>query len=344
MKKRTLVIKVGTALITDNEGNINTKLIENLVQGIAIVYEDYNVILVSSGAVGCGRNRIAHFDGKLLSRKAASAIGNPILIKTYANFFEKYDLNVAQVLCERIHFSDRQKFLELKRSFELFWNNNIIPIVNENDLFSSEEIKFSDNDQLATILAVGFDSELLMLCTSAGGFKDENNHIVPIISTIDNSVFDCIKIEKTSLGLGGMRSKLGYTKLATDLGIPVVICGVEDNQAVSQALAHQIGTYFRAKNIHLNDKKRWLASSSLSIGSVTIDAGAAKALQQQKSLLNVGILKVDGSFLKGEIIKIYDPEEELLGIAKSKCDALDIMQIIGDHNFVVAHVDDIVIF
>lgn len=109
----------------------------------------------------------------MLERKAAAAVGNPILIQLYHKYFQQHSINVAQALCERVHFSNRTQFLQLKQTFATFWDNNIVPIVNENDLVSNVEIKFSDNDELATLIAIGFDASHLILCTSTGGVLDD---------------------------------------------------------------------------------------------------------------------------------------------------------------------------
>ncbi len=126
-----------------------------LAKEIAGLSTSYHIVLVSSGAVGSGKIFIKNYKGSLIERKAAAAIGNPILIQLYHKYFSKYGITVAQALCERHHFSNRAQFLQLKETFFEFWNNNILPVVNENDLVSNVELKFSDNDELATLLAAG---------------------------------------------------------------------------------------------------------------------------------------------------------------------------------------------
>ena len=131
------------------------------------------MVLVSSGAVGSGRSFIKNYKGTLIERKVAAAVGNPILIQLYHKHFLRYGITVAQALCERHHFSNRSQFLQLKETFLEFWNNDILPVVNENDLVSNIELKFSDNDELATLVAIGLDADTLIICTSAGGFLDK---------------------------------------------------------------------------------------------------------------------------------------------------------------------------
>ena len=165
MQKKVLVIKLGTAVITDEEGRIDQLVIKKIAAQIAMLGREYNIVLVSSGAVGSGKSFFKKYKGTLTEKKAAAAVGNPMLINLYHQYFSAYDIPVAQALCERHHFSNRKQFLQLKETFAEFWQNNILPVVNENDLVSNIEIKFSDNDELATLIAIGFDADTLMLCT-----------------------------------------------------------------------------------------------------------------------------------------------------------------------------------
>ena len=177
MQKPVLVIKLGTAVITNSDGIISRSVIKKVTKEIASLCDDYRVALVSSGAVGSGKAFIKNYKGHLTERKAAAAIGNPLLIQLYYKYFSACDIAVAQALCERHHFSNRSQFLQLKDTFAMFWKNDIIPVVNENDLVSNIEIKFSDNDELATLIAIGFDADTLIICTSAGGFMDDDKKL-----------------------------------------------------------------------------------------------------------------------------------------------------------------------
>src|ERR1044072_4587020 len=210
MQKPVIVIKLGTAVITNEEGVISHTIIKKVASEIAELFHTHRVVLVSSGAVGSGKVFIQNYKGSITERKAAAAVGNPLLIQLYQKQFSKYDIPVAQALCERHHFSNRFQFLQLKETFEAFWQNGILPIVNENDLVSNVELKFSDNDELATLIAVGFDAETLIICTSVGGFMDDAKKIIPRVEKIDSKVMGFVQTGKSSLGLGGMTSKLTY--------------------------------------------------------------------------------------------------------------------------------------
>ena len=344
MQKPVLVIKLGTAVITDDQGVIVQAIIKKVAAEVAALSDAYRIVLVSSGAVGSGRSSFSHYKGTLTERKAAAAVGNPILIRHYQKHFSAYGIPVAQALCERHHFSSRSRFLQLKDTFNEFWKNGILPVMNENDLVSNVELKFSDNDELATLTAIGFDAEALLLCTSVGGFMDPEKKIIPLVEKVDSRILGYVRTEKSSLGLGGMLSKLTFTRLANSLGIRVIICGLEGKTPFAAALAGKSGTSFKPQASNLKARQKWLASGSITFGSIFVDKGADKALRQRRSLLTVGIRKVQGKFAGGEVVQLIDEEENIIGVAKMKLGAAEVSANLSNKNVVAAHADDIVIF
>lgn len=344
MQKPVLVIKLGTAVITNINGEIDETIIKKLAEEISILNQTNNVVLVSSGAVGAGKLFIKNFKGTLIERKAAAAIGNPILIQLYHKYFLDFGITVAQALCERHHFSNRSQFLQLKQTFTEFWNNNILPVVNENDLVSNVELKFSDNDELSTLIAIGFDADTLIICTSVGGLLDRDKQIIPAVDKIDNEILGFVNTEKSSLGLGGMVSKLTFTRLATSLGIKVVMSGLSGDGPLIAALAGNNGTTFKPQKSNLKARKKWLASGSITLGTLQVDKGAEKALLNRKSLLTVGVSSVKGTFSAGEVVQLINEEENIIGVAKAKLDAVQMTEQISKKNVLAAHSDDIVIF
>ena len=156
------------------------------------------MVLVSSGAVGSGKSALKDYKGSIIERKAAAAVGNPILIQLYHKYFSAYNIKVAQALCERHHFSNRTQFLQLKETFTTFWENDILPVVNENDLVSNVELKFSDNDELATLIAIGFDAETLHLHV-CGRFYGCREKIIPLVQKIDSRIRSFVSTEKAAL-------------------------------------------------------------------------------------------------------------------------------------------------
>lgn len=344
MQKPVLVIKLGTAVLTNEKGEIAQATLRKVAAGIAALSSSYRVILVSSGAVGSGKGFFNGYKGTLAERKAAAAVGNPILIRHYQKHFSVYGIPVAQALCERQHFSSRPRFLQLKETFEEFWKNGILPVMNENDLVSNVELKFSDNDELATLTAIGFDAEALLLCTSVGGFMDGEKKIVSVVERVDARIMGFVREEKSTLGLGGMLSKLTFTRLATSLGIKVVICGLKGKSPFADALAGKTGTSFSPRVSRLGARQKWLASGSITLGSLYLDRGAVRALEQRHSLLTVGIRRLQGKFEAGEVVQLKDEEEGIVGVAKVKLGMAEITSKLKNKNTIAAHADDIVLF
>lgn len=339
-EKPILIIKVGSSVITDDGGNLNINVLENIVAQSSQLFKSYRVILVSSGAVSSGKKWVKNYTKNLIKRKAAAAIGNPLLMNQYSVHFLKYGYQVAQALFEREHFASRVQFLQLKETIFELWQNDVIPIVNENDVVSNYELQFSDNDELATLIAVSFNANILLFCTSAGGYKDGGGNIIPSVENIDD-VIRFLRDDKSTHGTGGMSSKLTFTKLATALGIKVVYCGIQNERSFIDAVKGKGGTTFKAKSSTLNERQKWLASGSITIGSIEVDEGAYKALQQRKSLLLVGVTNMIGSFSAGEVVQLTT-SGEIIGVAKMRFSTSDLST--KRKNIMVAHADDIVIF
>lgn len=343
MQRQVLVIKLGSAVITNSNGNINKPVIKKIVADISHLSKNHKIVLVSSGAVSSGKKYLKDYKGTLQQRKVAAAIGNPILIQLYRSYFQKHGLTVAQALCERGHFSNRKQFLQLKETFGAFWDNDIIPVVNENDVISNLELKFSDNDELATLIAIGFDAEMLLMCTSVGGLLDASKTVIPQVNAITKETMALVNNEKSNIGLGGMLSKLTFARLATSLGIKVIMCGLHTKKPFSDALKNKNGTHFAPQKSGLKNRQKWLASGSITLGNLFVDKGAEKALVNRKSLLTVGITKVEGSFALGEVVQLMNEDLAIIGVAKTKLSATDLSKNLQKKNVMAAHANDIVL-
>lgn len=344
MEKQILVIKLGSAVLSGKNGATNALMVKKITEEAVALMKKYRLIIVSSGAVSSGKHLLQDYKGTLTDRKAAAAIGNPILIQLYQKYFQKHKVAVAQALCERHHFSNRKQFLQLQSTFETFWENKIVPIVNENDLVSNNELKFSDNDELATLLAIGFNAQKMILCTSSNGLLDHKKKIIPVVNVIDDHIRSFISHEKSAVGLGGMLSKITFTQLATSLGIEVYMTGLEGKTPFQDTLAGKKGTHFIAGRSNLKARQKWLLSGSVTMGSIYIDKGAEKALVARKSLLTVGVVKTLGNFSAAQVVQLMNEGEEIIGVAKTKIDSSSIMQQRSIKNTIAAHADDIVIF
>ncbi|MEO6037646.1 MAG: glutamate 5-kinase [Saprospiraceae bacterium] len=339
-----LVIKFGTGSITLPDGEPEEAVIREIARQVATLQGQYRIVLVSSGAVGAGKLRFRDYRGSLTQRKAAAAVGNPLLLQLYARNFAPFGITIAQSLCERHHFAHRQQFLQLKETYETLWENGIIPIANENDVVSNLELKFSDNDELATLIATGFGATNLLISTSVGGLLDRTGQLIPQVLTIDQDILALVSLEKSALGLGGMLSKLTYTRLATRMGIRCVFFDVRQADGILRALRGELGTVFHAQPVtRLNARRKWLGSGSLIAGRLYLDPGAIRALQARKSLLAVGVRKVKGDFEKGEVIELADSQANVFALARVKHPAAMIRDNLLTQNFEIAHTDEIVL-
>lgn len=343
MSKPILVLKFGTASITTSKGELDEIVIAEIARQVNVIHHKYNLVIVSSGAVGAGKKFLKNYSGTLNEKKAAASIGNPLLMNTYSRYFSPYGIAIAQSLCERHHFSNRDQFLQLKKTYEKLWASNIIPIANENDVVSNLELKFSDNDELATLIAAGFGAERVLFSTSVPGVLDGDGKVIPELDTSDKKVLLLANKEKSSVGLGGMTSKLNFARLANLMGIAVVIFGVRTEDGILKALEGKTGTLCHAQKINLPARKKWLASGSLVSGRIQIDEGACKALLNRHSLLAVGIKKILTGFENGEIIEILNEDNETIAVAKAKIASSGLGEDFRVKNLEVAHADNIVL-
>lgn len=338
-----IVIKLGTSSITDDTGSLNPDKMQKVVNDVATLHEaGHKVILVSSGAVGNGKGYLANYKGTTKDRKAAAAIGNPILINTYASIFGKKGIIIAQTLLERAHFSNRKQFLQLRSTIETLWENRIIPIANENDVVSDLEIRFSDNDHLATLIAAGLGADQLLIASSVEGVLDHDNKVIPTIEQSNDLIQSFVRDEKSSMGLGGMATKLSYAKLAASLGITTKIFGLATSTPITSAFKGEIGSQFIPKTSSASARLKWLASGSLAMGSIEIDKGAKDALEERKSLLLVGVTGIKNTFGQGEIIEIKFKNKTIaVGISKLDSNTIDLTQ--KENNKIVVHANNMVL-
>lgn len=342
--KDLIVLKLGTSTITDKSGELNKKILNDICNQIVLLQKKYRLILVSSGAVGCGKNFIKNFSNKLNNKKAAAAIGNPILIGKYAKILSKNNISVAQILVERGDFSHRNKFLRIRETCEKLWENDVLPIFNENDVSADFELTFSDNDELATLISVGFSAKKLLLGTSVEGLLDKEKKLVPKIKNFNEEVFGLAHRKKSEAGLGGMISKLNCANLATKLGTLVQIFDARIPNNIINAVEEKTGTICPAKICEISAHNKWMASGSLTVAKVFVDEGAKKALENKKSLLYVGVKKIVGEFKKGEIFEIHEMNKVgIFAVAQSKIDSKELPLIKNKKGIYIARVDEIVI-
>ncbi len=344
MEKPLLVLKIGTASITTENGDLNQVTMVDIVRQVAKIHKDFHLVIVSSGAVGTGKNLLNNYSGKITERKAAAAIGNPLLLNKYAQFFSPYNISIAQSLCERQHFSNPIQFSQLKQTFEELWKNDIIPIANENDVVSNLELKFSDNDELATLIAVGFGASRLLLGTAVPGLLDAGNQLVPEVNKIDEHILAMAHKGGSQLGLGGMISKLTFARLATSLGIKTTIFGINTEDGIIKSLKDETGTLFHPQqNISEAQRTEWLNSGNLVTGKIQVDTLIVSKLINGDSLTVTSVKKIIKNFEKGEIFEIQNGQGNAIAVARADISSKEILEKLNEPGFEVAKSPDIVL-
>ncbi len=335
---KRIVIKCGSAVVTDNSGNLDVTVIESIAKDIsAYLKKNFKITLVTSGAVACGVGVFGREPKNLREKQAFSSVGQILLMESYKKAFSNYNYQIAQLLLTHEDFKNRKRFVNIKENIETLLNLNVIPIVNENDGIVVNEIKFGDNDRLSALYSGLFNADLLLLLTDIDGFYDanpkcrDNCTLINSVKEIDDTVFKLAETTKSRLGTGGMLSKLKAADKATSLGIPVIIANGKTEGIVDKVLSGEnYGTFFYPKKIRMPSKKFWIFYTAKSKGELVLDNGAVKALVEKgKSLLPVGILKVKGKFEEGDIVKCFDKKGKFIAKGITFYSSEDIEKIKG---------------
>ncbi len=340
-KSKTLLIKIGSAVLTTEKGDINKDIIFNIVEDISFLKKELNknIILVSSGAVASGWKFLKK-EKSLLSlteKQAAAAVGQIRLMHIYEEAFSNFGIVIAQILLTRDDLRNRSRFLNAKNTFMVLLKNKVIPIVNENDSVAIDELRFGDNDFLASLLLNLIQADLFINLTTAKGVFDKNP-----ITNKEAKKFDFIKNindldllsmcnGKSEVGTGGMYSKLLAAKRAAQLGVPTFILPGKEKYVLKRAfLGEEIGTWIAPKEKPISQKKFWLAYNLTPCGEIIIDQGAKDALvMKNKSLLPAGVLDVKGTFESGSLVKIIDEKLNQIGVGITNFSSEEIKKIKG---------------
>lgn len=343
MKNRfkTLVIKVGTNVLTREDGLLDLTTISHLVDQITVLKKQgTKVILVSSGAVGAGRSlvKVPQSLNKIVQRQVLSAVGQVKLLNIYLQFLANYQLFCAQVLATKEDFRDRVHYLNMRECLKALLRDNIIPIVNENDVISVSELMFTDNDELAGLVAAMMNADGLIILSNIDGVFDgspneSSSKVIPEIDCDDKKVLAVVAPNKSSFGRGGMQTKLRIAQKAAKVGINTFIAnGKRHNILLDINKNSYIGTVFKAKT-KVSNVKKWIAYNNLERkGVVRINAGAENVLcatDKVSSLLPIGITAINGDFKKGDIIKIVNENKVQIGVGIAQYSAEKALEYLG---------------
>jgi len=313
---KKIVVKIGTNVITRESGLLNAVVVKRLVEQIVTLKKKgIDVIVVSSGAMGAGRG-IMHLNERVdavVKRQVLASVGQIKLMGTYLSSFQKHGILCAQVLVTKEDFRDRTHYLNMKNCFEALLKSGVVPVVNENDVVSVDELMFTDNDELAGLIASMMDVDMLVLLSTVDGMYDHDpkEKDAQLIRAVDaeTNVHSFVASTTSSFGRGGMLTKAKITKRLAAMGIPAIIAnGQRKNVLVDILDGKAMGTTFLKAKKKASGIKRWIGSNEGNEkGVVTINAGAEKKLRESiASLLPVGMTKVEGHFQKGDMIKIQN--------------------------------------
>ncbi len=338
---RRIVVKVGTNVLAREDGLLDITSISHLVDQIAALKQaGTEVILVSSGAVGAGRSLFEAPEGmsKVVRRQVLSAIGQVRLMETYRQLFANHGLFCAQVLATKADFQGHTHYNNMKNCFLALLRDKVAPIVNENDVVSVSELMFTDNDELAGLVAAMTNAQALIILSSVDGLLsgppgDPGSEVIPEIPYDDKQWLKAIAPSRSSFGRGGMHTKFRIAQKAAKVGITTIIAnGRRANILLNIMKGDFTGTRFLPAGSLSNVKKRLAYHSTESKAAVHINAGAEAALcspEKASSLLPVGIIRIEGDFQKGDIVRIINAEGQPIGLGQVQYGADTARQYIG---------------
>lgn len=337
---RRWVVKIGSALLTDNGRGLDTVAIAAWTRQMATLRErGIELVLVSSGAVAEGMSRLgwSQRPSALHDLQAAAAVGQMGLVRAYESQFEQFGLQTAQVLLGHDDISARDRYLNARTTLSTLLKLGVIPVVNENDTVVTEEIRFGDNDTLAALVANLIDADTLVILTDQDGLFDadpRNSSDAKLISdaeATDDSLLGMASGSGGALGRGGMATKVNAARLAARSGCNTVIAGGKiDNILLAIQDGDTVGTFLNAAQQPLLARKQWLAGMSNAKGDLTLDDGAVAVLRQSgKSLLPVGVAAVVGHFERGDLVNCLDRDGQAIARGLVNYGSDDVAKIIG---------------
>ena len=363
---RRIVIKVGSSSLMDEAGQIHERQIVELARQISLLTQSgIKVVLVSSGAVAAGSNRLSEQGTSLDNIQAAAAIGQPILMAYFQKYFQAFDINAGQLLLTHEDFQDRRRYLNARNTINYLLKSNAVPVINENDSISTEEIRFSDNDFLGALCTNLISADLFIILSNIDGIADKNpaKYADAKIFTelqaasIDELLESNAAEPASSTGRGGINTKLRSPLMAARYGVPTIIANSRTDNILPRLIAgEELGTYVHPESTQLSAWRAYIAHALRPKAHITIDTGAAHALQNTKaSLLATGITATEGSFQRGDGVRccLEDGTEIMRGIVEYSRDEIEsiagkksseIESILGYiHRSSVIHRDNMVI-
>lgn len=314
LQPRRVVIKIGTNTICREDGTIDQQYLESVARQIMeLTVGGVEAIIVTSGAIGAGTTELGldRRPQEVGAKQACAAVGQATLMMAWRDAFRKYGKCVGQVLLTYGAFSDRLRYINLKKAMDEMFRLGAVPIVNENDVIATDEIEeiFGDNDKLSALVASKIDADLLILLTDVDGLYDRNPEVDPdarLLHTVDEITKDIERAAGSGLSersVGGMRTKIAAAKVAMQSGTNMIIANGRSKDIILRVVRGEpVGTLFTATSKYTN-KERWILFAGPK-GKINVDSGAERALRQGKSLLPCGVTSFEGRFKKGDVVRI----------------------------------------
>jgi len=340
-KSKTIVIKIGSSIIIDENKKIRKKWLTEFAKDIKnLLKQKKNVILVSSGAIalGCKKLNLSKQNLKIDKSQAVASIGQIELMNLFNKIFSLEKINLSQILLTLEDTEQRRRAINAKRTLENLFELEFVPVVNENDSIATTEIKYGDNDRLASRVAQISSADCLILLSDVDGLYTQNPKLFKnskLIKEIKNIDLDIEKIATKSIsehGTGGMKTKIEAAKICQLSGCMMVIASGLVERPIKKIIEKNKCTWFLPKVSKLDARKKWIIGSISPKGELIIDGGAINALKKGKSLLAAGIRKVNGKFNKGDHIKILDKNLKEYARGLSSFSSEEIIRIQGQHS------------
>jgi len=338
-----ITIKVGSNVITQSDGSLNEGRILRIVEDVAILFKQgIEVILVTSGAVAAGRSGVtpSRKTDIVAAKQIWAAIGQVKLMSSYQFLFGKYGIQAGQLLATKESFGDRQHYLNMKSCISAMIDNNVLPIVNENDAISINELMFTDNDELSGLIASMSDCDCLFILSNVDGVYtgapgEEGTELIRSIDEHSGNIDKYITTEKSGFGRGGMLTKCSIARKIAAQGIDVFIANGNRDAIITDIVRGKDVpyTHFISSDKKETGVRKWLShSDTFAKGAVVINEGAREALMGEKatSLLMIGILRTEGYFKKGDIVRIVDKKGNYIGLGKAQFDSKKTEQNMGE--------------
>lgn len=354
---KRIVVKIGTNILTKDD-RVDAGYVRRVAGQVSSLLNDgRQVVIISSGAIGMGLGQLETKKARgIKMRQACAAIGQPLLMAQYRKSFLRYGVTVAQVLLTAEVLSHRKTYLNLRNSIETLLKLSVVPILNENDSVSTDEIgtAFGDNDKLSALVASKIDADLLIMLSDVDALYDKNPRKsadakpIPTVFEITNEIMRNAGGKGSAHGTGGMKTKIEAAKIASNAGCRIVLAdGRLKNVIVRIVSGEEIGTIFMPKR-KLSNRARWILNSRPA-GTIFIDAGAMRAVRNRKSLLPSGITRIEGTFEAGNVVMLNDNARAVTSIGSDQLRTLagkhstEIKKLLGpSHRDVVAIPEDIV--